>query len=354
MTTTSKRVLALAGAGMLAVALAGTTTAAAGTDLTRAVDGLDGPRGLDIAHGRTVVAESDGSITEIIRRGPDKGTTQRIGKVPGGFGSAVAVGKHGDVWALTGGEEGTLYLFQDGKRRKAVVDVAKAQRKNPDPYDLEDKPKESNAFGLAAMPDGTVLVADAANNSVIHVTRSGKVTLVARVKTRVVEMPEGFDDPQLPPPGTPMPTEAVVTSVAVGPDGEVYLGELRGFPGTPGTSQIWRVEPGATGAVCKPNKPNKGACTLEADGLTSIVALDTGRGGALYVAELSKMGWLAAEFDVPGAEVGAIIRLGHDRNVRRELSPGKAILPGGVAVARGGSVFMSGPVFGPGSVKKVG
>ena len=175
-------------------------------------------------------------------------------------------------------------------------------------------------------------MADAANNSVIHVTRSGKVTLVARVKTRVVEMPEGFDDPQLPPPGTPMPTEAVVTSVAVGPDGEVYLGELRGFPGTPGTSQIWRVEPGATGAVCKPNKPNKGACTLEADGLTSIVALDTGRGGALYVAELSKMGWLAAEFDVPGAEVGAIIRLGHDRNVRRELSPGKAILPGGVAV----------------------
>lgn len=354
MTSTSKRVLALAGAGMLAVALAGTTTAAAGTDLTRAVEGLNGPRGLDIAYGKTVVAESDGSITEIIRSGPDKGTTEKIGKVTKGFGAAVAVAPNGDVWAVTGGEEGALYLFRDGKPRRTVAHIADAMKKNPDPYDLEGKPKESNAFGLAAMPDGSALVADAANNSVVRVTRGGDISVVARVKTRVVEMPEGFDDPQLPPPGTPMPTESVVTSVAVGPDGEVYLGELRGFPGTPGTSQIWRVEPGATGAVCKPNKPNKGACTLEADGLTSVVALDTGRGGALYVAELSKMGWLAAEFEVPGAEVGAIIRLGHDRNVRRELSPDQVILPGGVAVGQGGGVFATGPIFGPGSFTKVG
>jgi hypothetical protein len=354
MTGNHKRAFAVVCAGLLAAAAVGTSAAAAGpARQARAVEGLDGPRGLDIAAGMTVVAESNGAISEVIRSGADKGTTERIGKVPAGFGAGVAVAGNGDVWAVTGDKTGTLYLFHDGKRR-TVLEVAKAQKKNPDPYDLEDAPKESNAFGLAALPDGSALVADAANNSVIRVTRKGKVSTIARVKPRTVPMPEGFDDPELPPAGTPMPLEAVTTSVTVGPDGAVYIGELRGFPGTPETSQIWRVEPGATNAVCKPNKPNKGACTREADGLTSIVDLDMGQGGALYAAELSKMSWLAAEFEVPGAEEGAIIRIGHDRNVRRELSAGEVILPGGVAVGGNGNVFGSGPVFGPGAVKKVG
>ena len=145
-----------------------------------------------------------------------------------------------------------------------------------------------------------------------------------------------------------------VTSVTVGRDGAVYLGELRGFPATPGTSEIWRVEPGATDAVCKPNKPQKGACTRVADGLTSIVSLASGRGGALYAAELSKKSWFAVENEVEGAVEGAVIRIGHDRDVRRELKPGKVILPGSVAVGPNGKAFVSGPIFGPGAVMKLG
>ncbi len=344
--------LALACIGAVAAAMAAVPATAA--PAARGVDGLLGARGLDIAHGRMVVADSSGAISEVVRSGPDKGTTAKVGKVTKGFGSAVAIAPNGDVWAVTGGGHGTVYIFRDGHPRRAVIDLGAWQRKhNKDPYNLSGKPGESNAFGLAAMGKG-VLVADAANNSVVHVTRRGIVTPIARVKTRTVEMPEGFDDPELPPAGTPMPTEAVVTSVAVGADGAVYLGELRGFPGTPGTSGIWRVEPGATDAICRPNRPTKGACTLFADGLTSVVALEAGRGGAIYAVELSKMSWLAAEFEVPGAEVGAVVRVSPDGKRMRELSPGKAILPGAVAIGPAGGVFVSGPVFGPGGVRRIG
>ena len=64
--------------------------------------------------------------------------------------------------------------------------------------------------------------------------------------------------------------------MTVGPDGYWYVGELRGFPATPGTSQIWRIKPGTIDAVCDPEKPWRGRCTRYADGLTSIVDLGAG------------------------------------------------------------------------------
>ena len=140
----------------------------------------------------------------------------------------------------------------------------------------------------------------------------------------------------------------------VGPDGSVYIGELRGFPATPGKSQVWRVRPGATNAVCNPKRPQRGACTRTADGLTSVVSVDAGRGGSLYVAELSKAGWLAAESQEPGTEIGSVIRIGHDRDVRRELAAGEVVLPGAVAVGPKGNVYVSGPIFGPGGMMRIG
>jgi len=360
MSSRTHRTAALACAGLLAAALTG-TSATAGAQQVRAVDGLSGPRGLGISpRGTTVVTEANGKVSRVIKAGDQRGTTEKIGKVPAQFiAPAVAVGRGGEVWVLTVGGllapdgAGTLYLLEDGKRHE-VANIQRWQRQNPDPYDLEGRAKESNPYGVAAMADGSAVVADAANNSVVHVTRDGEVTHVARVKPRVVAMPAGYADPELPPAGTPMPAEAVVTSVTVGPDGAIYLGELRGFPATPGTSEIWRVEPGATGAVCNPKKPQKGECTRVADGLTSVVSLASGRGGALYAAELSKKSWFAVENEVAGSEEGSVIRIGHDRDVRRELSPGNVVLPGSVAVGRGGHAFVSGPIFGPGQVMKVG
>ena len=42
----------------------------------------------------------------------------------------------------------------------------------------------------------------------------------------------------------------MATSIAVGPDGAYYAGELKGFPGTPGHPRVWRIEPGTRHTVC--------------------------------------------------------------------------------------------------------
>ena len=134
--------------------------------------------------------------------------------------------------------------------------------------------------------------------------RTATIKTVARLKPRVVKVPPGLpatdpDGNPLPPAGTPIPAEAVATSVTVGSDGYWYVGELRGFPATPGTSQIWRIKPGSVGAVCDPDRPYKGNCQRYADGYTSIVDLAGGPRGTLAVVELAKASWLQFELDRP-------------------------------------------------------
>lgn len=364
-----KRSTMLVCAGLTAAALTASGAAVGASAETAersrpSIGGFEGARGLDIgASGKTVLATADGRVHRVVRTGRRAGARDVIARVPQGYlAPAVAVGDDNAVWILTVGADsptrghGTLFLKRPGLEKVAVRNIqrwAKHHRRGADPFDLEDDPRQSNPFGVAAMPDGSALVADAANNAVFRVTRAGRVQVVARVKPRTVRMPD-HDDPEMPPPGTRMRSEAVTTSVALGDDGSVYIGELRGFPGNVGKSQIWRVRPGAMNAVCRPATPNRGACTRVADGLTSIVGLENGRGGSLYVAELSKAGWLAAESQEPGTEIGSVIRIGHDRDVRRELAAGEVVLPGTVAVGPRGNVYVSGPIFGPGGILQVG
>jgi hypothetical protein len=363
-----RRSTLLVGVGLTAAALITTPVALAGPPATtsalqRDVEGIDGVRGLDINAGKTVISKANGAVIRVFR---DSGRRVRIAKVPPNFlAPSVAVANDGAVWILTAtGEDAinrgysTLFLKKPGERRRQVVNIARWAHRHAagvDPYDLEGNPRESNPYNVAALPGGGALVADAANNAVFRVTRSGTVSVVARVKPRVIDVPEEMQGP--PPEGLPaqMPTEAVTTSVARGADGTVYIGELRGFPGVPETSQVWQVKPGVTNAVCDPEAPDTGDCTLKADGFTSVVALEAGRGGSLYVAELSKMGWLAIEDPNAGPEaaIGSVWRLGHDDAVRTELGAGEVILPGAVAESPRGAVFVSGPIFGPGGFKKI-
>jgi hypothetical protein len=67
-------------------------------------------------------------------------------------------------------------------------------------------------------------------------------------------------------------TDSVPTSVAVGPDGALYVGELTGGPFAPGLATIWRVVPGrAPQAFCS--------------GFSYVIDLDFDRSGSLYVLE---------------------------------------------------------------------
>ena len=309
--------------------------------------------------GKLVVTEASGIFSRVVRKEPNRGDVIPIGRVPKGFlAPAVDINNKGQIFVLTAGGEhegaGTLYRYSPGHGRKMIANIMNYQRHDPDPYDLEDAPKESNPFGVAALNDGSALVADAAGNDLLRVWPNGEIVTVARVKPRTVKVPKGLGE-GAPPAGTRMPSEAVITSVTVGADGSYYIGELRGFPATPGKSQIWRIDPGATDAVCRPKRPNRGACTRYVDGLTSVVDLAAGRGASIYAVELSKKSWLAMESEppTPGSEIGALIRISHDRMVRHELARNELVLPGGVEIGPRGAVFVTTPVFGPGALRRV-
>ncbi|MFI7065422.1 ScyD/ScyE family protein [Kribbella sp. NPDC050124] len=354
--------LALAGSALVAApADAGSTKY--GTTIKPVVSGLDSPRGVATFGGKIIYSVGDGSVYEAWAHNGKK--IRLLGKVPGGFAPAIDTNKWGVTYALTGagGEPGqpptpgsaTLYKLRPGKAPLAIADIGKYQLTDPDPDNQQDgPPTESNPFGVAALKDGTVLVADAAGNDLLRVWPNGHIKTVARLKPRVVKTPAGLG-PDAPPAGTPVLAEAVATSVTVGSDGYWYVGELRGFPATPKTSQIWRIKPGSVNAVCDPAKPYKGKCTRYADGYTSIVDLAGGPKGTLAVVELAKVSWF--QWELGGSPVGSLYLQfpgrWHKAGPRKELAPGQLILPAGTAISHSGKVYVSSPIFGPGAVYRV-
>ncbi len=334
---------------------------------------LFGPRGVAVGEkGGIFVTQADGSLSKVLKKRPRRGQLRPLTQVPGGLAPALSMNARGQMFLLTPAGEGeptvqqlgeslarglapggngysSLYRWSHGDSEpKLVADIEAYQQTDPDPWDNEGFDTESNPYGVAALSKGRALVADAAGNDLLHVGPKGRVSTVARI------MPRTVDEPQFQARVPQMATEAVPTSVTVGPDGHYYVGELSGFPGTPGASQIWRIKPGARNAVCDPERPRRGPCKRFARGFTSIVDLEAGKDGSLYVTELAKDGWFAAESssDLP---VGSVYRLKNGR--RTELAPGRLPLPGGVGVGpRGGvSAATSGvPFFGPdGSLVKI-
>ena len=93
---------------------------------------------------------------------------------------------------------------------------------------------------------GGWVVADAGANDLLYVTTTGRVSLLARFPAVAEQLPAGVI-------GNPTPitidAQPVPTSVAVGPDGALYVGLLRGVPSDPGTADIYRVVPGHEPAI---------------------------------------------------------------------------------------------------------
>jgi hypothetical protein len=191
-----------------------------------------------------------------------------------------------------------LFRISQGNIREIADLYAFEIAVNPDQI-WNPLPPESNPFGLALLAGGTALVADAAGNSILVVDEEGSVDWVAVLTPRPASTDylkelagcqpgDAFFPCILPP---VMNAQPVPTSVAVGPDGAYHVGELTGFPRTPGLARVWRIEPGSRHVLC----PSP-ACTLVADGLTSIMDLAFGRDGTLYVVEYDAAGWFAVDF----------------------------------------------------------
>ena len=320
------------------------------------MEGLSDPRGISPPEVGALLVADSGSGKVLWLEPRRNGKRRRCGPSPQLSSNPEAVQPvevayqgPNHVWATLAGDPAAgggkvVRLNRKGKVTTSV-DIAAYQVTDPDEDDQDDFPEESNPFGLALLPGGGVLLADSAGNDVLKIDQKRKITTVARFLREDVPWPPGLPFPG-PPPGTPTPAESVPTAVAIGPDGAWYVSELKGFPFIKGTSRIWRIEPGATDAVCDPEAPSTGKCTTYATGFTSVIDLAFGPDGTMYVLEIVKEGLLGAEIfgDPP---IGALWAV--KGGTKTELAPGTLMAPGGVAVGFNGTLSVTtGTVFGPG------
>ena len=167
---------------------------------------------------------------------------------------------------------------------------------------------DSNPFGVLASGKWTY-VADAGANALLRVSRKGQIQTVSVFPDRIVDLG-----------GAPFSMDAVPTTVARGPDGRLYVGQLTGFPFPLGGARIYRIE-------------RDGDPEVYARGFTNIIDIAFGKNGTMYVLEIAHNSLQAAEPE------GAVIRVG--KNGSREIVADGLFFPGGLAVGRRGELYVT-------------
>ena len=117
--------------------------------------------------------------------------------------------------------------------------------------------------------------------------------------------------------------QAVPTSVALGPDGYYYVGQLTGAPFTVGAANVYRVHPGG------------GMPEVAYSNFTNIIDLTFGPDGSLYVLEIARAA-------IPRFGLGGrLVRIEPDGTRTDVISGPPLIAPGGVAVGKDGVIYVT-------------
>lgn len=346
---------------------AGVTSAAAVQESVEVIaTGLDNPRGLNFGpDGSLYVAEAGSGGAGPCAEGPQgprcygatggvtridkKGNVERIisdlpslgGEGTGFFASGphdisfqgmgngyVTIGFGGDPALRTEqfGDAGASFAqiarFHKNGKWELVFDAGELEaNENPD----EDLP-DTNPYGIVAQAGRTVFT-DAGGNTLIQLSANGRAAVLAVFPERLGTMNPGFPPPPaFPPAGTELPMDAVPTSVAVGPDGAYYVGQLTGFPFPIGGANVYRVPAGG------------GTPEVFEGGFTSIIDIAFGPDGSLYVLEIAENSVLAGF--VFGDWEGALIRVAPD-GTRTEIADGQLTAPGGIAIGKDGTLYVT-------------
>jgi hypothetical protein len=200
---------------------------------------------------------------------------------------------------------------------KNLVDLGDYEAANNPTGDEED----SNPYDVLALP-GKQIVVDAGANDMLEVRKNGDVSVLAVFPDRMVDAPPFLGLP----PGTQIPMDAVPTSVALGPDGAYYVGQLTGFPFPVGGANVYRV------------LADGGEPEVYASGFTNIIEVSFGPDGSLYVLEIAKNGLLAAFGG--GDWTGALIRVEAD-GTQTEIASEGLFAPGGMTFGPDEAIYVT-------------
>jgi hypothetical protein len=258
-------------------------------EMTEVATGLNNPRNIFLAaDGTLYIAEAGvgGDQDAIGPFGPAKaGQTGQISAVSSDGEQTVVVSDIVSMDAGFGQVEGVMGVYVTDESLWVVYGLGPQGEDNPFPdglveavvehdletlevkqtidlraFEAENNPDASmeivsNPADMAVAEDGTIYIADASGNSVIKWTADGGAELFAAWIVDEVG-------------------SAVPTAVAIGPDGDLYVGFLSGFPYAPGTARVERF--GVDGVL----KETYG-------GLTLVVDLVVTEDGTVYALEMA-------------------------------------------------------------------
>lgn len=186
------------------------------------------------------------------------------------------------------------------------------QNNNPDGQDVV-----TNLYDLL-VEDNTAYVIDAGANDLLSQRAFGSEPMLETVFPTYTTT-----DPLT---GESIVRQSVPTSVTVGPDGSLYVGELTGFPYQAKTAQVYRLNA-------------EGQLEVYAGGFTNIADLAFDDAGGLYVLEYDADGILN------GSDAGALVYLSPDGKTRTTIADDELINPTGLEIGSDDDLYVSNKGF---------